>query len=122
MSNHGGNMSDSPNTTLDDVLTHAKESIQSIYDAVEEQMKFAPNTDEYLEDTVEYWGLTALRGSSKNRYLLVRPDGKIYMDVPLPGRGPLVTFSQRPAALRAARNYPGCRVYDVHTRTFVTEA
>jgi hypothetical protein len=54
----------------------------------------------------------------RDRYIIVRPDGQVYGGVP--GiRAVQVSFSQRPAAVRAAKYLPGARLYDTRERVFV---
>ena len=61
---------------------------------------------------MDYYGRT-------DRYIIVRPDGEPYHDVP--GiRWIVTTFKQRPAALRAARGLPGARIWDMRENVFIS--
>lgn len=52
------------------------------------------------------------------RYVVVRPDGEPYHDVP-GMRWTITTFKQRPAALRAAKGLPGVRIWDMRENVFI---
>lgn len=54
------------------------------------------------------------------RYILARPDGHRYWNVP--GADNLYSgFTNVAAAFRVAKSVPGARVYDVDTKTYITE-
>lgn len=95
--------------TLNQELHRIERALQALRDESTKLLTDAPVTDEF----------TPFVGGNE-RYVLARPDGYRYWNVP--GQANLVSgFQQRPAALRVAQYLPGCRVYDSRTHTYITE-
>lgn len=95
--------------TLSQELERLDAAVEALREEITQLLTNAPITTEYTPDSF-----------AADRYVLAMPDGSRYWNVPLSPQY-YSGFVQRPAALRAARNLPGCRVYDSKTKTYVTE-
>jgi hypothetical protein len=90
------------------------ERIEAAMDALKQEVRTLLTTME--PQPVDHDALVRWRG--RDRYVLVRPDGERYWDIP-GMRLHTTSYQQRPSAVRAAKFLPGCRIYDIRERTFV---
>jgi hypothetical protein len=98
-------------SVLQERLTQIEDEINRLQGEAREALKAAPVTDEHLDATIKWFG-------HRDRYVLVQPDGNVYYGIP--GMSFVsTTFTQRPAAMRAASSRPGCRVYDTRESRFL---
>jgi hypothetical protein len=101
---------------MDTELTRRLSVIQAAVDALAAKTRQVMTETPAVEPTEEQWQELAQWGGSR-RYVLIRPDGERYWDVPF--YSPLSSFEQRPAALRAMGGAPGARIADLKTKTII---
>lgn len=100
---------------LDDLLKDIAKSIDALKDEAKQVLADAVITDEHLDSALE-WSFT------RDRYLLIRPDGKSIYGFPYPTHYQ-TSFVQKPAAIKTARmlinmGYP-TRIYDKREDKFI---
>jgi hypothetical protein len=96
---------------LDEQLKAIADKIDALENEARELMENHP-PEPVNQRTLEF-------GRGPDRYIIVRPDGEPYYDVPGIRRVIGLRFSQRPAAIRHAKWLPGARVWDMRDNEFV---
>lgn len=99
-------------------MTTLTEKLEAIATQISALERLARETlSEHEPEPVDEKRLTYWRG--RDRYLIIRPDGEPYHDVP-GVRFVVIGFTQRPAAIRQAKMLPYARLWDIRERVFVS--